>query len=49
MAVALDETDAELLVFLDADVENFGPHYVTGLLGPLLVRPRARPDPTWRS
>jgi glucosyl-3-phosphoglycerate synthase len=39
MAVALDETDAELLVFLDADVENFSPHYVTGLLGPLLVDP----------
>ena len=36
MAVALEETDAELLVFLDADVRNFGPHYVTGLLGPLL-------------
>ncbi|HXQ90189.1 MAG TPA: glycosyltransferase, partial [Acidimicrobiales bacterium] len=36
MAVALEETDAELLVFLDADVENFGPHFVTGLLGPLL-------------
>ena len=32
MRVALDETDAELLVFLDADVENFGPHFVTGLL-----------------
>ena len=39
MALALDETDAELLVFLDADVENFAPHYVTGLLGPLLVEP----------
>ena len=39
MRVALDETDAELLVFLDADVENFGPHFVTGLLGPLLRDP----------
>ena len=39
MAVALDETDAELLVFLDADVENFDPHFVTGLLGPLLSTP----------
>ncbi len=39
MALALEETDAELLVFLDADVENFAPHYVTGLLGPLLVEP----------
>jgi len=37
MARALDETDAELLVFLDADVENFAAHYVTGLLGPLLL------------
>jgi glucosyl-3-phosphoglycerate synthase len=39
MRVALEETDAELLVFLDADVENFGPHFVTGLLGPLLHDP----------
>lgn len=39
MARALDETDAELLVFLDADVENFAAHYVTGLLGPLLLGP----------
>jgi glucosyl-3-phosphoglycerate synthase len=45
MAVALDETDAELLVFLDADVENFDPHYVTGLLGPLLFDPApGQPD-----
>ncbi len=45
MAVALEETDAELLVFLDADVRNFGPHYVTGLLGPLLEDPGPRrPD-----
>jgi len=45
MAVALDETDAELLVFLDADVRNFGPHFVTGLLGPLLEdRGPGRPD-----
>jgi glucosyl-3-phosphoglycerate synthase len=39
MAVALDETDAELVVFLDGDVENFDPYYVTGLLGPLLSAP----------
>jgi glucosyl-3-phosphoglycerate synthase len=45
MAVALDETEAELLVFLDADVRNFGPHYVIGLLGPLLEDPGpGRPD-----
>jgi len=39
MGVALAETDAELLVFLDADVEDFSPHFVSGLLGPLLVPP----------
>ncbi len=45
MAVALDETDAEILVFLDADVENFDPHFVTGLLGPLLFDPEpGQPD-----
>ena len=31
------EARGDLLVFLDADVENFGPHFVTGLLGPLLT------------
>jgi glucosyl-3-phosphoglycerate synthase len=36
MQRALDHTDAEILVFLDADVQSFGPHFVTGLLGPLL-------------
>ena len=46
MAVALDETDADLLVFLDADVENFG--------APLRDRAARAPlldpgpdDPTW--
>ena len=29
-------TDGELIVFLDADVEHFSPHFVIGLLGPLL-------------
>ena len=28
MAVAFEETEAEILVFLDADVENFAPHFV---------------------
>lgn len=37
MRRALEETDADLLVFLDADIENFAPHFVTGLLGPLLT------------
>ena len=37
--LGVEESDAELLVFLDADVTNFGPHFVTGLLGPLLTDP----------
>jgi glucosyl-3-phosphoglycerate synthase len=37
LRVALTESRGDLLVFLDADVENFGPHFVTGLLGPLLT------------
>jgi len=31
-----DRTDGDLVVFVDADVTNFGPHFVTGLVGPLL-------------
>ncbi|MGH9169996.1 MAG: glucosyl-3-phosphoglycerate synthase [Acidimicrobiales bacterium] len=27
---------ADIVVYLDGDVENFGAHYVTGLLGPML-------------
>ncbi len=30
-------TKGDIVVFLDADVEPFGVHFVTGLLGPLLV------------
>ncbi len=37
MRSALRATDADLLAFLDGDVSNFGPHFVTGLVGPLLV------------
>ena len=37
MGVALRETDSDLLAFIDGDVTNFGPHFVTGLLGPLLT------------
>jgi glucosyl-3-phosphoglycerate synthase len=33
---ALHATSGDLVVYLDADLEEFGPHYVTGLLGPLL-------------
>lgn len=32
-------TDGDLLVFVDADLTNWGPHFVTGLLGPLLTDP----------
>jgi glucosyl-3-phosphoglycerate synthase len=37
MRVALDEATGDLVAFVDADVTNFGTHFVTGLLGPLLV------------
>jgi len=30
---------SDYVVYLDGDVESFGPHYVTGLLGPLLFDP----------
>jgi glucosyl-3-phosphoglycerate synthase len=32
-------TDAELLAFIDADLTEWGPHFVTGVLGPLLADP----------
>lgn len=34
----LKESTGELVVFLDADVTNTTPHFVTGLLGPLCVQ-----------
>ncbi|MGH9102300.1 MAG: glucosyl-3-phosphoglycerate synthase [Acidimicrobiales bacterium] len=34
---ALAASRGDLVVFCDADVVNFGPHFVTGLLGPLLL------------
>jgi glucosyl-3-phosphoglycerate synthase len=37
MRAALKAADADVLAFVDADVTNFGPHFVTGLLGPLLL------------
>jgi glucosyl-3-phosphoglycerate synthase len=37
---ALSVIDGELVVYLDGDVRDFGAHYVTGLLGPLLRSPR---------
>ena len=35
-------TQGDLLVFVDADLTRWGPHFVTGLLGPLLAD---RPEP----
>ena len=32
-------TKGDLLVFVDADLTHWGPHFVTGLLGPLLAEP----------
>ncbi len=32
-------TQGDLLVFVDADLTRWGPHFVTGLLGPLLAGP----------
>jgi glucosyl-3-phosphoglycerate synthase len=33
-------TSGDLLVFVDADLTHWGPHFVTGLLGPLLADPQ---------
>jgi glucosyl-3-phosphoglycerate synthase len=35
-------TDGDLVVFVDADLTRWGPHFVTGLLGPLLADPGVR-------
>jgi len=35
-AMAAAKGQGDYVVYLDGDVENFGAHYVTGLLGPLL-------------
>ena len=37
MRVALQAAEGDLIAFIDGDVTNFGPHFVTGLLGPLLT------------
>jgi glucosyl-3-phosphoglycerate synthase len=37
MRVAVREAAGDLIAFVDGDVTNFGPHFVTGLLGPLLT------------
>jgi glucosyl-3-phosphoglycerate synthase len=36
---SLFATTGDLLVFVDADLTDWGTHFVTGLLGPLLTRP----------
>jgi glucosyl-3-phosphoglycerate synthase len=36
---ALSVLNGEVICFLDADTEGFGPHFVSGLLGPLFRRP----------
>lgn len=40
MWTGLRESEGDVVVFCDADVENFGPFFVTGLVGPLLVDER---------
>lgn len=37
MRAGLEAAEGDLIVYVDADVTNFGPHFVTGLLGPLLA------------
>lgn len=37
MRSALEAAEGDLIAFVDGDVANFGPHFVTGLLGPLLT------------
>jgi glucosyl-3-phosphoglycerate synthase len=39
MAAGVAATSGDLIVFLDGDVEDFGVHFVTGLVGPLLLDP----------
>jgi glucosyl-3-phosphoglycerate synthase len=36
---SLHVTTGDLLVFVDADLTSWGPHFVTGLVGPLLADP----------
>jgi glucosyl-3-phosphoglycerate synthase len=39
---SLAVTSSDLLVFIDADLTSWGPHFVTGLLGPLLADEQVR-------
>ncbi len=36
---ALHVAEGDLIVYVDGDIRNFGPHFVTGLVGPLLCDP----------
>jgi glucosyl-3-phosphoglycerate synthase len=36
---SLAVTNGDLLVFVDADLTSWGPHFVSGLIGPLLAEP----------
>lgn len=37
MRASLEAAEGDIIAFVDADVTNFAPHFVTGLLGPLLI------------
>src|SRR5580692_3768717 len=39
---SLHVTTGDVLVFIDADLTSWGPHFVSGLLGPLLATPDVR-------
>lgn len=39
LSAAVAEASGDILVFLDADVRNFGAHFVVGVLGPVLLSP----------
>lgn len=36
---SLAVTSGDVVVFVDSDIRNFGPHFITGLIGPLLDDP----------
>lgn len=39
---SLTVTSGDIVIFIDADIRNPGPHFVTHLLGPLLVNPQVQ-------
>ena len=38
----LRELSSEIVAFIDTDTEDFGEHFITGLLGPLICEPRVQ-------